>query len=196
MIRRVSLLLGFTFLFVLLVVGIVLAQTAGNNANATKTTATAVVTNTVASTETVAAPATTNKGLLSLAELPPYILLVGQRGAPDAKFIGFRWGLDDNGKPVYKLEGTDKDQKIQMSIFLDGTIAIIIRNITMSDVPTDVTGLLDKYVPDAKVTNVNLAEGGNGLKRYEFQGSLNGIDLNIEIAANANQISIIESKRR
>lgn len=191
MIRRVTLLVGFTILLILTGLGIVVAQNAGNS-NTTQTT----VSNTVTTKNVVTTTVAPADNLLPLSNLPPYILLVGQRGAPDAKFIGFRWALDDTGKPVYKLEGTDKEQKLQMSVFLDGTIAIIIRNITMSDVPTDVTGLLDKYVPDAKVTSVNLAEGGNSLKRYEFQGTLNGVTLNIEITASANEIKITEEQRR
>ncbi|MFN8495306.1 MAG: hypothetical protein U0350_47350 [Caldilineaceae bacterium] len=191
MIRRITLLIGFSLLLVLTGLGMVVAQNAGSN-NPTQLT----VSNTVTAKNVVTTTVAVADELLPLSDLPPYILLVGQRAAPGAKFTGFRWALDDAGKPVYKLEGTDKEQKLQMSIFLDGTIAKIIRNITMSDVPTDVTGLLDKYVPDAKVTNVNLAEGGNSLKRYEFQGMLNGIVLNIEIASSANEIKITESARQ
>lgn len=192
MFRRITLLVGFTTLLILTGLGIVVAQNAATNSNAAQTT----VSNTVTTKNVVTTTVVTTDNLLPLNDLPPYILLVGQHAAPGAKFTGFRWALDDAGKPVYKLEGTDKEQKVQMSIFLDGTIAKIIRNITMSDVPTDVTGLLDKYVPDAKVTNVNLAEGGNSLKRYEFQGTLNGIALSIEIASSANEIKITENIRQ
>lgn len=134
--------------------------------------------------------------LLPLTDLPPYILLVGQSALPDVEFQGFTWGLTDNLKPAYELTGVAGEQTVNIHIFLDGTIEEVKRELTLSDVPTAVIGLLDKYVPNLEVTHVNEATLANRVHRYEFQGNAGNIDLDIQILDTANSIRIVELGKR
>lgn len=128
----------------------------------------------------------------TLDKLPPYILLVAQRAVPSAQFSGFQWEMSDSLKPIYELQGIQDNKQLEIGIFLDGTIDRINRTITMSDVPVDVVGMLDKYVGDFEVTNVTEATLANGVHRFEFAGRSGGINLAVEIADSAKQIRIVE----
>lgn len=132
--------------------------------------------------------------LQSLEQLPPYILLVAQRTVPGAQFSGFRWDLSDNLRPLYELQGAQDNKQLEIGIFLDGSIDRINRTITMSDVPVDVIGMLDKYVRDFEVSSVTEATLASGVHRFEFAGRSGGITLAVEIADSANQIRIVELK--
>jgi hypothetical protein len=129
-----------------------------------------------------------------LDKLPPYILLVAQRTAPDAQYSGFRWELSDNLRPLYELQGVQENKQLEIGIFLDGSIDRINRTITMSDVPVDVIGMLDKYVRDFEVSSVTEATLASGVHRFEFAGRSGGINLVVEIADSASQIRIVELK--
>ncbi|MEM7125879.1 MAG: hypothetical protein AAF702_06110 [Chloroflexota bacterium] len=128
----------------------------------------------------------------SLDQLPPYILLVAQRTVPSAQFSGFQWDLSDNLSPLYELQGIQDNKQLEIGIFLDGSINRINRTITMSDVPVDVIGMLDKYVRDFEVSSVNEATLASGVHRFEFAGRSGAIDLAVEISDSANQIRIVE----
>lgn len=130
----------------------------------------------------------------SLEKLPPYILLVAQRTVPGAQFSGFQWDLSDDLRPLYELQGIQGNKQLEMGIFLDGSINRINRTITMSDVPVDVIGMLDKYVGDFEVSSVTEATLASGVHRFEFAGRSGGINLAVEIADSANQIRIVELK--
>jgi len=112
----------------------------------------------------------------TLDKLPPYILLVARRTVPGAEFSGFQWDLSDNLRPFYEL------------------LNRINRTITMSDVPVDVIGMLDKYVRDFEVDNVNEATLASGVHRFEFSGTSGNVNLAVEISDSANQIRIVESQ--
>ncbi|MCB0083223.1 MAG: hypothetical protein KDE47_19915 [Caldilineaceae bacterium] len=127
-----------------------------------------------------------------LDKLPPYILLVAQRTVPGAQFSGFQWDLSDNLRPLYELQGLQDNKQLEIGIFMDGSINRINRTITMSDVPVDVIGMLDKYVRDFEVSNVTEATLASGVHRFEFAGRSGGITLAVEIADSANQIRIVE----
>ncbi|MEZ4868140.1 MAG: hypothetical protein R3C14_42830 [Caldilineaceae bacterium] len=129
-----------------------------------------------------------------LEKLPPYILLVAQRTVPGAQFSGFQWDLSDNLRPLYELQGTQDNKQLEIGIFMDGSINRINRTITMSDVPVDVIGMLDKYVRDFEVSSVTEATLASGVHRFEFAGRSGGVTLAVEIADSANQIRIVESK--
>ncbi|MCB0064920.1 MAG: hypothetical protein KDE19_22505 [Caldilineaceae bacterium] len=128
----------------------------------------------------------------SLETLPPYILLVAQRTVPGAQFSGFQWDLSDNLRPLYELQGMQDNKQLEIGIFMDGSINRINRTITMSDVPVDVIGMLDKYVRDFEVSNVTEATLASGVHRFEFAGRSGGINLAVEIADSASQIRIVE----
>jgi hypothetical protein len=132
--------------------------------------------------------------LQSLDQLPPYILLVAQRTVPGAQFSGFHWNLSDNLRPFYELQAVQDNKQLEIGIFLDGSIDRINRTITMSDVPVDVIGMLDKYVRDFEVSSVTEATLASGVHRFEFAGRSGGINLAVEIADSANQIRIVELK--
>ena len=127
-----------------------------------------------------------------LDRLPPYILLVAQRTAPGAQFSGFQWDLSDNLRPLYELQGIQDNKQLEIGIFLDGSINRINRTITMSDVPVNVIGMLDKYVRDFEVSSVTEATLASGVRRFEFAGRSGGITLAVEIADSAAQIRIVE----
>jgi|LakMenEpi03Aug12_release.lakeMendotaPanAssembly.Ray.scaffolds.fasta_scaffold246346_2 hypothetical protein len=130
-----------------------------------------------------------------LDKLPPYILLVAQHTVPGAQFTGFHWDLSDNLRPLYELQGLQENKQLEISIFLDGSIDRVNRTITMSDVPVDVTGMLDKYVRDFEVSSVTEATLASGVNRFfEFAGRSGGINLVVEIADSASQIRIVELK--
>ena len=130
-----------------------------------------------------------------LDKLPPYILLVAQRTVPGAQYSGFRWELSDNLRPLYELQGVQENKQLEIGIFLDGSIDRVNRTITMSDVPVDVTGMLDKYVRDFEVSSVTEATLASGVNRFfEFAGRSGGINLVVEIADSASQIRIVELK--
>ena len=129
-----------------------------------------------------------------LDKLPPYILLVAQRTVPGAQYSGFRWELSDNLRPLYELQGVQENKQLEIGIFLDGSIDRINRTITMSDVPVDVIGMLDKYVRDFEVSSVTEATLASGVHRFEFAGRSGGINLVVEIADSASQIRIVELK--
>ncbi|MEZ4734825.1 MAG: hypothetical protein R3E79_47640 [Caldilineaceae bacterium] len=129
-----------------------------------------------------------------LEKLPPYILLVAQRTVPGAQFSGFQWELSDNLRPLYELQGIQDNKQLEIGIFMDGSINRINRTITMSDVPVDVIGMLDKYVRDFEVSSVTEATLASGVHRFEFAGRSSGINLAVEIADSANQIRIVELK--
>ncbi|MEM7539140.1 MAG: hypothetical protein AAF639_43680, partial [Chloroflexota bacterium] len=128
----------------------------------------------------------------SLDKLPPYILLVAQRTVPDAEFRGFQWDLSDTLQPLYTLQGIQDDIQLEIDIFLDGSINSINRTITMSDVPIDVIGVLDKYVRDFEIDTVTEATLASGTRRFEFAGQSGNIELSVEIPDSATQIRIVE----
>jgi|GEM_PF-3659373 len=128
----------------------------------------------------------------TLDTLPPYILLVAQRTAPGATFSGYQWDLSDNLRPLYELQGVQDNKQLEIGVFLDGSINRINRTITMSDVPVDVIGMLDKYVRDFEVDSVNEATLASGVHRFEFAGTSGNINLAVEISDSANQIRIVE----
>lgn len=131
----------------------------------------------------------------TLDKLPPYIMLVAQRTAPSAEFSGFEWNLSDDMRPLYELQGIEDNKQLEIGIFLDGSINRINRTITMSDVPVDVVGLLDKYVRDFEVSSVTEASLASGVYRvFEFAGHSGGINLAVEITDSATQIRIVELK--
>lgn len=127
-----------------------------------------------------------------LDQLPPYILLVAQRTVPNAQFSGYQWDLSDSLRPLYELQGIQDNKQLEVGIFLDGSVNRINRTITMSDVPVDVVGMLDKYVGDFEVTSVTEATLASGVHRFEFAGRSGGISLAVEIADSAKQIRIVE----
>ena len=130
----------------------------------------------------------------TLDKLPPYILLVARRTVPGAEFSGFQWDLSDNLRPFYELQGMQDNKQLEIGVFLDGSINRINRTITMSDVPVDVIGMLDKYVRDFEVDNVNEATLASGVHRFEFSGTSGNVNLAVEISDSANQIRIVESQ--
>lgn len=194
-IKNIGLLLA---LLALVVIGTVRIDTAGIGAtvgtvraqNDSSPTATPTV-DPAAQAEALLANLNT---LQPLEQLPPYILLVAQRTVPGALFSGFRWELSDNLRPLYELQGVQDNKQLEIGIFLDGSIDRINRTITMSDVPVDVIGMLDKYVRDFEVSSVTEATLASGVHRFEFAGRSGGINLAVEIADSANQIRIVELK--
>jgi hypothetical protein len=130
--------------------------------------------------------------MLSLEDIPAYVQLVAERALPGAEFTGFTWDLNANRRPVYRVQGTVEDQAISIEIALDGAVEGIVKELTMSEVPTNVIGMLDKYVPSLEATEISEATLASGVHRYEFIGRSENVNLVVRILDSATEITIME----
>lgn len=124
---------------------------------------------------------------IQIKDVPPQVLLSAKRVLPNAKWTMASWDLGDNGLPVIEVEGTLNGKKVEVDVYTDGGIEEVERDISESEVPSEVMTALKKYVPGFQITSVNKSETSSVIDRYEFHDAN---DMSVKIGEFGQRILI------
>ncbi len=100
-------------------------------------------------------------------------------------------GLDlDNGVATYELAATMDGKAIEVDVLEDGMIEEVEYETEMDAVPEAVTALLNKYFPDMEPTLIERSVRHNFVTFYEFEGTVDGAEMDVEVREDGKQIVI------
>lgn len=103
-------------------------------------------------------------------------------------------GVDlDGGSATYELATTSDDGKaLEVDVLEDGTVEEVEYQVDLETVPEKVTTLLRKYFPEMEPTLIERSVRGDFVTFYEFEGSVDGQELDVEVREDGRQIVIQE----
>jgi uncharacterized membrane protein YkoI len=147
-----------------------------------------------AAQDTTAAPAgVTGDMTIELSQVPPAVLMVADRHMPGFKVTSADVDLGEDGMMVYEVAGTDMDGKnVELDVHPDGRLDEIEREIAMGDVPEKVSKLMKAYLADFQPTKIELSQRSDMAMVYEFEGTHDGRDVDVEISAAGDMILIVD----
>jgi len=126
----------------------------------------------------------------SLEDVPSAALAAAMAAAGVEEFESV--GLDlDGGIATYEFSWTDADgMSMEVDVTDSGEVLEVEREVTLDDVPEQVATLLRKYFPDMDPELIELSTRSNFETFYEFEGTSNGEEIDVEVRADGHQIII------
>ena len=126
---------------------------------------------------------------LELNQVPAHVIEVAKHYAPDAEWTSA--GTDYDGQlmePEYEITGTMNGSKIEVDVSPEGMLHEVETAITASDVPQPTMTLLNAYLPGF----TPMSARPNGVTFYEFEGTVDGREVDIEVNAQGTEIIIAD----
>ena len=127
---------------------------------------------------------------MSMDEAPAEARAAARAAAPGMSFDSV--GLDlDGGQATYEFAGKNADgMTVEVDVLADGQVLEIERQIDMSEVPSAVKTLLDRYAAGMQPEMIEESTHANFEIWYEFGGTLDGSEIDAEVSADGKRIMI------
>ena len=127
---------------------------------------------------------------MSMDEAPAEARAAARAAAPGMSFDSV--GLDlDGGQATYEFAGKNADgMMVEVDVLADGQVLEIERQIDMSEVPSAVKTLLDRYAAGMEPSMVEQSTHANLEVWYEFGGTLEGSEIDAEVSSDGKRILI------
>jgi hypothetical protein len=134
----------------------------------------------------------TSSGALEMTQVPPHVAEVAKHYAPGAKWETVGTDFDAQlGEAEYEIKGKmENGTVIEVDVSPEGKIHEIETVIHAGDVPAPVTKLMSAYLPGFSPTLVEKSARPDGVTFYEFEGKMNGRDIDVEVNAAGTEIII------
>ena len=144
----------------------------------------------VVSTVGLATPALS----MELAQVPAHITEVARHFAPDAQWESAGTDYDTQlMEPEYEIKGKMKDGKaVEIDVSPDGRIHEVETAIATSEVPTAVMKIIETYLPGFEPSLVEMSARPDNVNFYEFEGKVNGREVDVEVNASGTEIIIAD----
>lgn len=132
----------------------------------------------------LAAPALAQEeSQISMDEVPEAALAAAQENAPAgiSEFESVRLD-DDGGAETYEFAATKDDgMGVEVDVLADGTLEEVEEEVAMEAVPQQVSATLDSEASGLQPSYVEKSTRAGGTIVYEFEGQLDGREVDIEI---------------
>ena len=131
---------------------------------------------------------------LELNQVPPHVLEVAKFYAPDAQWESVGTDFDTQlMAPEYEIKGKTKaGNVVEVDVSPEGSLHEIESVIAAGDVPAPVMKLIEAYLPGFTPTLIELSARPNNVNFYEFEGTVNGREIDIEVNAAGTEIIIAD----
>jgi hypothetical protein len=131
---------------------------------------------------------------MELAQVPAHVTEVARHFAPDAQWESAGTDYDTQlMEPEYEIKGKTKDGKaVEIDVSPDGKIHEVETAIAASEVPGSVLKMIETYLPGFEPTLVEMSARPDNVNFYEFEGKVNGRDVDIEVNAAGTEIIIAD----
>ena len=130
---------------------------------------------------------------LELTQVPPHVLEVANHYAPEAKWESAGTDFDTQTMwPEYEIAGKlPNGAAIEVDVTPEGNLHEVETVIEASTVPEPVMKLLGVYLPGFTPTLVEMSTRPNAVF-YEFEGTVNGREIDVEVNAAGTAIVIAD----
>ena len=124
-------------------------------------------------------------------DIPILVFKTAQKYAPDVPFM--RYAYEDEGiHRIYELSGTDAEGKqIEVDVMADGTLQEIEIETSWDDVPVYIQIELNLKAPEMKPDFIERSIRPDGSTVYEFEQTINGQLIEVEIINKGNDIKML-----
>ena len=131
---------------------------------------------------------------MELAQVPAHITEVARHFAPDAQWDSAGTDYDTQlMEPEYEIKGKLKDGKaVEIDVSPDGRIHQVETAIAASDVPAAVMRIIETYLPGFEPSLVEMSARPDNVNFYEFEGKVNGREVDVEVNASGTEIIIAD----
>lgn len=131
---------------------------------------------------------------LELTEVPPHVLEVAKHYAPDATWESAGTDFDTmTMRPEYEIAGKlANGAAIEVDVTPEGNLAEIETVIEAGAVPEAVMKLVGVYLPGFTPTAIESSVRPNNVTFYEFEGMVNGREVDVEVNAAGTEIIIAD----
>jgi hypothetical protein len=131
---------------------------------------------------------------LDMNQVPPHVLEVANHYAPGATWEKFGTDFDTLlGAPEYEITGKDKaGNPVEVDVSPSGDLHEIETVISADAVSAPVMKLLNAYLPGFKPTLVEMSARPNNVTFYEFEGMVDGREVDVEVSAAGNEILVAD----
>lgn len=131
---------------------------------------------------------------LELSEVPPHVLEVATHYAPEATWESAATDFDTQAMwPEYEIAGKlPNGMAIEVDVTPEGDLHEIETAIEAGAVPEPVMKLIGVYLPGFTPTLIESSARPNNVTFYEFEGTVNGREVDIEVDAAGTQIVIAD----
>ena len=131
---------------------------------------------------------------MELARVPAHITEVARHFAPDARWDSAGTDYDTQlMEPEYEIKGKLKDGKaVEIDVSPDGRIHQVETAIAASDVPAAVMRIIETYLPGFEPSLVEMSARPDNVNFYEFEGKVNGREVDVEVNASGTEIIIAD----
>ena len=131
---------------------------------------------------------------MELAQVPAHITEVARHFAPDARWDSAGTDYDTQlMEPEYEIKGKLKDGKaVEIDVSPDGRIHQVETAIAASDVPAAVMRIIETYLPGFEPSLVEMSARPDNVNFYEFEGKVNGREVDVEVNASGTEIIIAD----
>ena len=127
--------------------------------------------------------------------LPPIIIHVAHQVQPDVIFHGAQIETEEDGTEVYEVLGKRLDGKrVEVDILKNGDIQEYELEFTEAQVPGAVLMAIQKKLPGFQPSYIEASHSASGkVMRYEFEGTLGGQSIDIEVSASGRTIEVADN---
>ena len=131
---------------------------------------------------------------LELTQVPPHVLEVAAHYAPEAKWETAGTDFDTQlMSPEFEIAGKlPNGVAIEVDVSPEGNLHEIETAIEAAAVPEPVMKLLGVYLPGFTPTLIELSVRPNNVTFYEFEGTVNGREVDVEVNAAGTEIIIAD----
>lgn len=131
---------------------------------------------------------------LDLSEVPATILEVASHYAPDAKWDSAGTDFDTQLMAAeYEIAGKGADgAAIEVDVSPEGALHEIETEINADAVPAEVMALVERYLPGFAPSLIEHSARPNNVSFYEFEGMVDGREVDIEVNAAGTEIIIAD----
>jgi hypothetical protein len=131
---------------------------------------------------------------LEMADVPPHVLAVAAHYAPDAQWESVGTDFDTQlMAPEYEIKGKMANGTVlEVDVSPEGALHEIETVVEAGAVPAAVTKLLGVYLPGFTPTLIEMSARPNNVNFYEFEGKVDGREVDVEINAAGTEIIIAD----
>lgn len=129
-----------------------------------------------------------------LHELPEEIMQVANQLQPAAAFYRAQIETEEDGTEIYEIQGKFLDgQRVEIDVLKNGDVQEYELEFTEAQVPGAVRKAIQKRLPGFKPSYIEASHSASGkVMRYEFEGTLGGQKIDIEVSADGRKIEVAD----
>jgi hypothetical protein len=131
---------------------------------------------------------------LELTQVPPHVLEVAKHYAPDAQWESAGTDFDTQTMwPEYEIAGKlPNGTAIEVDVTPEGNLHEVETVIEAAAVPEPVMKLIGVYLPGFTPTLIESSARPDNVTFYEFEGTVNGREVDVEVNAAGTEIIIAD----